>query len=40
MNTLVEHKCVISIAAQVILGVEDEHARVHQVELEENKQEI
>ncbi len=40
MNTLIEHKCVISIASQIIAGAQEEQAEARRSEAEENKQEI
>jgi hypothetical protein len=38
MNTLIEHKCVIAIAAQVISHANDDQAQAQaQADIEENK---
>lgn len=40
LNALIEHKAVISIASQIINGVQREEEEKKERELEENKQEI
>jgi len=40
LNALIEHKAVISIASQIINGVQKEEEEKKEKELEENKQEI
>jgi hypothetical protein len=40
LNALIEHKAVISIASQIINGVQKEEEDKKERELEENKQEI
>lgn len=40
LNALIEHKAVISIASQIINGVQKEEEEKKERELEENKQEI
>lgn len=40
LNALIEHKAVISIASQIINGVQREEEDKKERELEENKQEI